>query len=120
MFADSLRRGDSDEVQIPVERIRGPVLLASGADDRKWPAALMCERAIERFRRHSHPYPAEHVSYEDAGHWLPSAHLPTRGVRGRLAAEIGGSPEGTATAQAERWPRMFRFLAAIPPRSAAQ
>jgi hypothetical protein len=50
MFVASLSRVRADDVQIAVERIRGPVLLASGANDRKWPSALMSARAIERLR----------------------------------------------------------------------
>jgi hypothetical protein len=114
MFLDSLNRVAADAAQIPVERIRGPVLLASGSDDRKWPSALMSARALERLRRNHHPYSDEHVVYEGSGHWIPSAYLPTGGLRGRMADEIGGTPEGTARAQRQWWPRVLQFLAAIP------
>ncbi len=114
MFVESLRWGESDAVQIAVERIRGPILLASGADDRMWPSALMSARAIERLRRHNHPYLYEHVCYEGAGHWLPSAYMPTGGLRAGMAAKIGGTPEATARVQPQWWPKVLRFLAAIP------
>jgi hypothetical protein len=114
MFTDSLSRADNDDVEIAVERIHGPILLASGADDRKWPSALMSARAMDRLRRNHHPYPDELVLYEGAGHWLPSAYLPARGLRGRMAEEIGGTPEATARVQSQWWPKMLRFLSAIP------
>ena len=117
MFTDSLSRVDIDEVEIAVERINGPVLLASGGDDRKWPSASMSTRAMDRLRRNHHPYPDEHVTYEGAGHWLPPAYLPTSGLRGRIAEEIGGTPEATARVQSRLWPKMLQFLAAIPARS---
>lgn len=113
MFLDSLARVDSDQVEIAVERIRGPVLLGSGGGDRKWPSERMSRNAINRLKRNRHPYPDEHASYPDAGHWLPSEYLPTAGLQGRMAEEIGGTPAGTAAAQREWWPRVLRFLAAV-------
>src|SRR5574340_1222632 len=110
MFVDSLRRDENEAARIPVERIRGPVLLASGSDDRKWPSSLMSARAIDSLRRNHHPYPYEHVCFEGAGHWLPSSYVPTGGLRGRAAAGIGGTPEATAGAQAQWWPKVLRFL----------
>jgi pimeloyl-ACP methyl ester carboxylesterase len=114
MFLDSLSRVATDDVHIPVERIQGPVLLVSGSDDKKWPSALMSARAIERLRRNHHPYGDELVTYERTGHWIPSAYLPTGGLRGRMADEIGGTPNGSASAQRQWWPKMLQFLAAIP------
>lgn len=114
MFLDSLSRVGTDDVHIPVERIQGPVLLVSGTDDRKWPSALMSGRAMDRLRRNHHPYSDEYVSYEGAGHWIPSAYLPTGGLRGRMAEEIGGAPEATARAQRQWWPKMLRSLTELP------
>jgi len=111
MFLDSLGRAENDDVQIPVERIRGPVLLGFGSDDRKWPSPLMSQRAMDRLRRNRHPYADAHVSYEGAGHWLPADYLPTGGLQGRVTEEIGGTPIATAAAQRLWWPRVLRFLA---------
>ncbi len=120
MFIDSLGRAEHNGVQIPVERIRGPVLLGSGSDDRKWPSAMMSQRAMDRLRRNHHPYPDEHLSYKGAGHWLPSAYLPTGGLPGRMADEIGGTPIGTATAQRQWWPTVLRFLAGVASQNGTQ
>ncbi len=120
MFTDSLRRAVKDDVEIPVERIRGPVLLGSGGDDRKWPSAVMSKRVLDRLRRNRHPYSDEYCFYEGAGHWLPSAYLPTGGLRGYMAEEIGGTPAGTAAAQRDWWPRVLGFLAARDAQSSRQ
>lgn len=120
MFMDSLDRVASDDVQIAVERIRGPVLFGTGGDDRKWPSALMSNRAMDRLRRDHHPYADEHLSYAGAGHWLPPEYLPTAGLRGRMGDEIGGTPEGTAIAQREWWPKVLSFLATIRPQNGAR
>lgn len=114
MFVDSLGLAHGDAAEIAVERIRGPVLLASGSDDRKWPSGSMSARVVDRLRRHHHPYADEHVVYQGAGHWLPCAYEPTTALRGRLGEEIGGTPQATAKVQAQWWPKVLRFLAAIP------
>ncbi len=101
----------ASDAEIPVEDIRGPVLLVSGKDDQVWPSALMAGRVIDRLRLKRHPYADEHLSYEGAGHWLPEAYLPTAGSRKRMKYAIGGTPEGAARAQADSWPRILRFLA---------
>ncbi len=64
---------DAAEVEpamIPVDRIRGPVLLLSAGDDGGYGAAYH-EIAISRLR-----YPARHIVYEHAGH--PIAGPPYR------------------------------------------
>lgn len=120
MFLDSLGRSESDAVQIPVERIRGPVLLGSGGGDRKWPSAPMSQRAMDRLRRNHHPYTDAHVSYQGAGHWLPADYVPTEGLQGRMADEIGGTPAATAAAQRQWWPAVLRFLAEAGSRDGAR
>lgn len=120
MFVDSLNRVQSGDVQIPIERIRGPVLLGSGSDDRKWPSGMMSKRAMERLRQCHHPYADAHLSFEGACHWLPPEYLPTGGLPGRMAEEIGGTAIGTAAAQRQWWPRVLGFLAGVSSQSATQ
>jgi pimeloyl-ACP methyl ester carboxylesterase len=112
MFVDSLARVKSDDVQIPVERIRGPVLLGWGGRDRKWPSSFMSGCVLDRLKRNHHPYADQHLTYEDAGHWLPAEYLPTGGLGGPVAEEIGGTPSGTAAAQRAWWPAVLGFLGA--------
>jgi pimeloyl-ACP methyl ester carboxylesterase len=102
--------GDSGSVEIPVENIHGPVLLLSGRDDQIWPSSLMATRLMGRLQRYRHPYEDEHLSYERAGHWIPSEYAPTAGSRNGMKLAIGGTPEGTARAQADSWPKILRFL----------
>jgi pimeloyl-ACP methyl ester carboxylesterase len=102
--------GDTSGVEIPVEHIHGPVLLLSGKDDQIWPSPLMATRLMERLRRYGQPYPDDHLSYDNAGHWIPAEYLPTAGDRHKMRLMIGGTPEGTASAQADSWPKVLRFL----------
>jgi pimeloyl-ACP methyl ester carboxylesterase len=102
--------GNTDSVEIPAENIHGPVLLVSGKDDQIWPSSWMATRLMERLRRNGHPYPDEHLSYGNAGHWIPCTYLPTAGERRTMKRTIGGTPEGTALAQADSWPKILHFL----------
>ncbi len=102
--------GDTVSAEIPVGNIHGPVLLLSGRDDQIWPSSLMATRLIERLRRHGHAYVDEHLSYDKTGHWIPYVYLPTAGERQRMRLIIGGTPEGTALAQADSWPKVLDFL----------
>jgi dienelactone hydrolase len=61
---------EAGSAMIPVDRIRGPVLLLSAGDDGGYGAAYH-EIAISRLR-----YPARHIVYEHAGH--PIAGPPYR------------------------------------------
>jgi dienelactone hydrolase len=102
---------DTGSAEIPVERIAGPVLLLSGRDDQIWPSSMMAARLIKRLRQGSRAYRDENITYDGVGHWLPLAYVPTRGLRQNMKLAIGGTPEGTANAQSDSWPRILRFLA---------
>jgi dienelactone hydrolase len=102
--------GDTSGAEIPVENIHGPVLLLSGTDDQIWPSSFMATRVMERLRQHRHPYEDEHLSYDGVGHPIPFEYVPTAGSRRRSRLMVGGTPEGTALAQADSWPKILRFL----------
>jgi pimeloyl-ACP methyl ester carboxylesterase len=102
--------GDTASAEIPVESIHGPILLVSGKDDQIWPSSMMATRLMEKLRRHGHPYADQHLSYDGVGHWIPCEYLPTAGERHKMKLMIGGTPESTALAQADSWPKILRFL----------
>ena len=64
--------------RIPVERIRGPVLLLSGSDDGFWPSARFARKVQQTLQAHGHRWPVEHLVGEGAGH--ARAYLRERGV----------------------------------------
>jgi dienelactone hydrolase len=98
LFEDALKNQPAVErATIQVEKIKAPVLLISGKDDRVWPSALMAEMIATRLRQNQHPYRFQHLSYENAGH---SFGLP--GMRGTAA--------GNAQAAAQSWLAMLEFL----------
>ncbi|MDQ2586044.1 acyl-CoA thioesterase/bile acid-CoA:amino acid N-acyltransferase family protein [Saccharothrix yanglingensis] len=113
-LAFDLSDGVPEDVEIPVERINGGVLLLSSGDDQSWPCAELSAVAERRLREHDHPFPHEHVVYPGAGHLIAGPpHRPTTdtvvpgpGVRFRM----GGTPAATAAARADAWRRTVEFL----------
>lgn len=102
--------GATDSVEIPVEKIRGPILLLSGKDDQIWPGDLMANKLMSRLKNHRHPYRDMHLSYDNVGHSIPCEYLPTSGDFGALKVVLGGTAEGVAKAQRDSWPRILSFL----------
>jgi dienelactone hydrolase len=100
---------------IPVERIKGPVLMISGQDDQMWPSSKLAEIAMERLREHRHPYSDEHIAYASAGHSMSSPYLPRAAtqsmhpVRKKVYA-YGGTPDGNRIAGEDGWARTLDFL----------
>jgi dienelactone hydrolase len=107
-----------ERAAIPVERIRGPVLLISGGDDHVWPAAEMSEAIVARIGRHGSAHPVEHLHFPRAGHMLRYPHLPTTARESRnpylrnARFSFGGTPEADAEAQQKSWHRAIAFLQA--------
>jgi dienelactone hydrolase len=114
------RLSDPDMVQraaIPVERIKGPVLLISGQDDKMWPSSMMSAMVVKRLTEHGHPYPFKHLSYQGVGHFgvTPFPNLPKtiqssrHPVRGYVV-ELGGNAKDTAYAASDSWHQVLSFL----------
>jgi len=114
MFLKSLEnRGAVEAAAIAVERIRGPVFLISGEDDRLWPSPVLAEIAATRLAAHKRS--VTHLRYLGAGHMIGPIGLPATAntilhpLRG-LSMALGGTPAGNAAAAADSWPRVLQFL----------
>jgi dienelactone hydrolase len=101
--------------RIPVERIRGPVMLLSGSDDGSWPSSVFGRMVAQRLAAHGHPWPVQHLDFEGAGHSILFPHVPTtqltyaHPVSGRLST-TGGTPAANARADEASWAGVQRFL----------
>ena len=99
---------------IPVEQIRGGVLLVSAGQDRMWPCAIYSEVALRRLERANHPYPYRHLHYADAGHLIaappygPATEIVTPGPG--VAFDSGGTAAANASARADAWTQTVAFL----------
>ncbi len=105
-----------EEATIPVEKIQAPVLLISGKSDRLWPSTAWSEIAMNRLAENNHPYPYEHLAYNNAGHWIGVPHWPTTG-RDSITHPVtggqiwfGGTAEANAFASADSWEHLLEFL----------
>ena len=117
LFRAGLRsRVRVEQAAIPVEKIRGPIMLISGGDDCVWPAGEMSDRIVSRLRRCGFAHRAEHLHYPKAGHMLRYPFLPTTPRESRNAHlrnakfAYGGTAEGDAQADAASWPRVVAFI----------
>lgn len=93
--------------RIPVEDIRGAVMLVGSYDDQMWASGPMVSHLAER--RLEAGKPVTTLLFTDAGHALyDTGYAPTtRKAGGR---ERGGSPAANARAQARVWPETLAFL----------
>jgi dienelactone hydrolase len=117
LFRAGLRNREAvDRAAVPVENIRGPLLLISSGDDHLWPAAEMSEAIIARLQRHGSTHAAEHLHFAHAGHMLRYPHLPVTARHSRnkhlrgARFSFGGTPAADAEAQTQAWRRAIAFL----------
>ena len=112
--APDLSRADKvAEAAIAVDRIAGPVLLISGADDQTYGPAFQ-EAAAQRLAAAGHPHPLRHIVHEGAGHLIASVGyrpttqsvFPGPGV----PFQYGGTPAADAAARLATWLETLRFL----------
>ncbi|MCC5951975.1 MAG: acyl-CoA thioesterase/BAAT N-terminal domain-containing protein [Acidimicrobiia bacterium] len=104
--------GDTDAVAaaaVPAERIAVPVLFAGGSDDQVWPSPAMIDALSSRRADAGVDRGDERQVYDGAGHLLRFPHLPAD-VSWTGGIALGGTPAGTAAAQADFRPRVLAFL----------
>ncbi len=116
---DYLRDAATDEADarcgIPVERCSGRLLLLSGREDAMWPSAYGGDRVVDRLRRHGLAHRAEHLAFENVGHYLVAPGQPTSMCASlyhplaKITLACGGQPRATAEAGRTSLQRMLRF-----------
>jgi dienelactone hydrolase len=96
-------------VAIPVEKIKGSVLLISGDRDTQLPGPAYGDLAIDRLKAHNFAFPYRHIMNPGAGH-LISFPYAQRSIE---IEEGGGSAQANAQAAAVVWPVVLEYLAAM-------
>lgn len=101
--------------RIPVENIRGPVLLISGGDDGFWPSSDYARHVAEQLQENGHPHCVEHLDYPEAGHYIQPPHVPTTFIAkahpvSGVVLTAGGTPAANALANADSWKNVLQFL----------
>jgi dienelactone hydrolase len=93
---------------IPVERIRGPILLFSSERDTVWPSEAMAVSLKKRLESHHFRYPVLSWHYTNGGHFTlgPLAEQDAASDAGFG----GGTAEGVLAARRDSWTQMRSFL----------
>jgi len=104
-----------ERARIPVEQIRGPVLLLSGGDDGYWPSTAYAAHIVQQLRDHRHPHEVLHLDFPQAGHFIQHPVVPTTLIAkahpvSGIVMTGGGTPEANARANRDSWPQCLDFL----------
>jgi hypothetical protein len=96
---------------IPVERIRGPVLLTCGEQDVVWPSCASVDAITARLRAHSSSSPVTALRYRDAGHFIGGLTAYFGSMTDDALTSSGGTVAGTQAAQADAHTNLLALLA---------
>jgi dienelactone hydrolase len=92
---------------IAVERVRGPILMASAGEDAMGPSSFATRHFEARLAEHHFGFFHERLDYPRAGHdiasLIPYLPEPAPGL-------YGGTPQASALAKTKLWPRVLDFL----------
>ena len=114
MFDAALATETRKDVDIPVERIKAPILLISGKEDALWPSFDMGEAITKRLAAANFAYPVQHLAYDGAGHMVfmgdPTAASAQSMSRTPPNSMMGGTPEAGLAAWTQNWPLTLAFF----------
>jgi dienelactone hydrolase len=112
------KTSEVENAMIKIEKIKGPILLFSGLDDKVWPAAFMADMLEKRSKETNFNYAFQNIQYENAGH-LISTHpdINSSITTGNMTIdgkayefEFGGTIEGDAKAKKDARNKLYEFL----------
>lgn len=99
---------------IPVEKIRGPILLACGGEDQVWISCAYSAAIVQRLHARHFRHPVTLLRYPDAGHYVDSMTAYYSATQQAFAAG-GGTLAGNQTALAAAHAALLHLLATLPP-----
>ncbi len=92
-----------EAARIPVEAMRAPALLITGAHDETWPAAEMAEGVLQMLKKCGYRWEVRHEHFPEAGHLIDIPNLP-------VTAEHGVPAKAAAAAAREAWQTVLSFF----------
>ena len=96
---------------IPVERIRGPILLTCGEQDVVWPSCGYVDAITARLRAHRFAHPVTALRYRDAGHLIGGLTAYYGSMTDDALTSTGGTVAAAQAAQADAHAKLLAFLA---------
>jgi len=116
LYDESMKdRTTVDRAFFHLERIRGPILLLAGDDDRLWDSPAQCRLALSYLREHHHPYDDVFLHYPNAGDLFlfatPQQALIEASLGDDLEIAFGGTATGNVAAANSAWRTIYAFLA---------
>jgi dienelactone hydrolase len=109
-YLAQLPQDTDDAAVIPVERIRGPVLLIAGGDDKLWPSDVMAGQVMARLKDRGHRYGDRLLLFPAAGHPLGVPFEFAKATLARSFLDLGGTAAANESADEDSWPRLIAFL----------
>lgn len=94
------------DAAIPVERIKGQVMLVCGKADTLWPSCAMSDIVKRRMAGR-----AIILAYNEAGHAVFGPPVGADAPGFASLGSLGGTPAGNDAARRDAWPKVLRFLA---------
>lgn len=107
------RPTDHRAAVIPVEDIRGPVLLVCGGHDLIWPSCRYENAIVRRLRAHHHRAPVVDLHYPAAGHLVGEMFPYVSRVPGAprlVGRETGGTSTADAVGGSDAWQHLLEWL----------
>lgn len=99
---------------IPVQKIKGPVLLLVGADDQLWPSPTYAQAIMIRLERYQDRYPHTDLVFPGAGHAVGAAFpydlAPVSLTTPTGKVYLGGTPFANSAAGTAAWHDVLTFL----------
>lgn len=115
------QKSNVESAAIKVEKIKGPILLLSGKDDKVWPSTQMANMIEERLKEFNRHINLQNIQYSNAGHLISgnpeSAEEERTGkmnIQGKqYDFEYGGTNEGDFKAKQDSKKRVFELISNI-------
>jgi pimeloyl-ACP methyl ester carboxylesterase len=101
---------------IPVERIRGPIVLICGGSDAVWPSCPYSDAIVKRLSAYGDRSKATELRYPTAGHAVGEVlpYVPTASAElGPGAPRMGGTLAGVVLGRIDAWRHILNLLASL-------
>jgi dienelactone hydrolase len=114
-FLDGMHSPVYKAAAIPVEKIKGSILLISGGDDKLWPSELYATQIQKRLEEKNAKAICEHLHYPKAGHAMGIPLVPQSGPSyyhpvGKFWLTLGGTPAEDNRASRDAWDKLVAFF----------